>query len=141
MSALLMISTAGSEKEARKIARGLVEDKIAACVNVITQITSFFFWNGKLCGEKEAMLFIKTDKRRIKELISKIKAMHSYNVPEIIFFEVDGGEKSYLQWIKAMSLEKDKKNNRKGASGIRRKATPLFGNLLKVPKKLLTKEK
>lgn len=126
MSALLMISTAGSEKEGHKIARRLVEDKIAACVNVIPQMTSFFFWKGKLCQKKEAMIFIKTDKRRMKELINKIKAMHSYNVPEIIFLEVDGGEKRYLQWVRAMSLEKNKKNAKKGPKGIGVKATPLF---------------
>ena len=126
MSALLMISTAGSEKEGHKIARRLVEDKIAACVNVIPQMTSFFFWKGKLCQKKEAMIFIKTDKRRMKELINKIKAMHSYNVPEIIFLEVDGGEKRYLQWVRAMSLEKNKKNAKKGAKVIGLKATSFF---------------
>ena len=126
MSALLMISTAGSEKEGHKIARRLVEDKIAACVNVIPQMTSFFFWKGKLCQKKEAMIFIKTDKRRMKELINKIKAMHSYNVPEIIFLEVDGGEKRYLQWVRAMSLEKNKTNGKKSAKRIGGKDTSLF---------------
>jgi len=114
VSALLMISTAGSEKEAYKIARKLVEDKVAACVNVIPKMASFFFWDGKLCEEKEAMIFIKAEKRRSKELMNKIKKMHSYTVPEIIFFKVDGGEKRYLQWVKVMSLKKTKKNSPKG---------------------------
>jgi len=126
VNVLLMISTAGSEKEARKIARKLVEDKMAACVNVIPKIASFFFWNGKLCEENEAMIFIKTGKRRLSELINKIKAMHSYNVPEIIFLEVDGGEKRYLQWVRAMSLEKNKTNGKKSAKRIGGKATSLF---------------
>jgi periplasmic divalent cation tolerance protein len=112
MSALLMISGAGTEKEARKIAKTLVEGRFAACVNVIPGINSFFYWGGKLCVEKEAMILIKTTSKKSKTIINKIKEIHSYEVPEIVFLEVDGGEKNYLEWVKKMAQEKtrEKKN-------------------------------
>lgn len=100
MDALLVISTAGSEKEARRVARNLVEDRLAACVNVIPGISSFFYWEGKLCQEKEALILIKTVDNKSKKIINKIKKIHSYEVPEMIFLRVDGGEKNYLKWLK-----------------------------------------
>jgi periplasmic divalent cation tolerance protein len=100
MSALLMISGAATEKEARKIAKTLVEGRFAACVNVIPGINSFFYWGGKLCVEKEAMILIKTTLEKSRIIINKIKEIHSYKVPEIVFLEVDGGEKNYLDWVK-----------------------------------------
>ncbi len=100
MEALLMISTAGSEEEAQGIARKLVEDRLAACVNVIPGIKSFFDWEGKLCREKEALILVKTVNNKSKEIINRIKKMHSYEVPEIIFLKVDEGERNYLKWLK-----------------------------------------
>jgi periplasmic divalent cation tolerance protein len=102
MDALLMISTTGSEKEARKIARSLVEERLAACANVIPGVRSFFYWEGRLCQEKEALILIKTVNNKARKIIDKIKKIHSYEVPEIIFFRVDMGEKNYLKWVKKM---------------------------------------
>lgn len=102
MDGLVMISTAGSEKEARRIARILVEDRLAACANVIPGVTSFFFWGGKFCREKEALIVVKTVEKRSKEIINKIKKVHSYEVPEIIFLKVHEGEKNYLNWLNKM---------------------------------------
>ncbi len=99
MRVLLMISGAPTEKEAQKIAKTLVEGKLAACVNVIPRVNSFFFWEGKLCVEKEAMILIKTTRKKSKIIINKIKEIHSYKVPEMVFLEVDGGEKNYLDWV------------------------------------------
>lgn len=104
--AIVVISTASSEKEGGKIAQHLVEKKLAACVSVIPRVKSFFYWEGKLCQEKEAMLFIKTVEGKLKRLINEIKKIHSYEVPEIIFLKVDGGEKDYLQWIEKALAEK-----------------------------------
>jgi len=100
MTAHLMISGAPTEKEARKIAKTLVEERLAACVNIIPKVNSFFHWEGKLCVEKEAMILIKTTPQKCKIIINKIKEMHSYKVPEIVFLEVDGGERNYLDWVK-----------------------------------------
>ena len=100
MSALLMISGSRTEKEARKIAKTLVEGRLAACVNIIPRVNSFFYWEGKLCIEREAMILIKTTSEKSKIIMNKIKEIHSYKVPEILFLEVDGGEKNYLDWVK-----------------------------------------
>ncbi len=106
MSALLMISGSRTEKEARKIAKTLVEGRLAACVNIIPRVTSFFYWEGKLCVEKEAMILIKTTSKKSKIIMNKIKEAHSYEVPEIVFLKVDGGEKKYLEWVNKMVGEK-----------------------------------
>jgi periplasmic divalent cation tolerance protein len=102
MDTLLMISTTGSEKEARKIARSLVEERLAACANVIPGVRSFFYWEGRLCQEKEALILIKTVNNKARKIMDKIKKIHRYEVPEIIFFRVDMGEKNYLKWVKKM---------------------------------------
>ncbi|MGD0627156.1 MAG: divalent-cation tolerance protein CutA [Thermodesulfobacteriota bacterium] len=102
MSALLMISGSRTEKEARKIAKTLVEGRLAACVNIIPRVNSFFYWEGKLCVEREAMILIKTTSKKSKVIMNKIKEVHSYEVPEIVFLEVDGGEKKYLEWVNKM---------------------------------------
>jgi len=98
-----MISTAGSAKEARKIGKVLVEKGLAACVSVIPGVNSFFYWEGKLCQEGEAVILIKTESAQINKIINKIKELHSYEVPEIISFKIEEGEKNYLQWIKKMT--------------------------------------
>ncbi len=102
MDTLLMISTTGSEKEARKIARSLVEERLAACANVIPGVRSFFYWEGRLCQEKEALILVKTVNNKARKIMDKIKKIHGYEVPEIIFFRVDMGEKNYLKWVKKM---------------------------------------
>jgi len=99
MRTVLMISGAPTENEARKIAKILVEGRLAACVNIIPRVNSFFYWEGKFCSEKEAMILIKTTPQKSKIIINKIKEIHSYKVPEIVFLEVDGGEKNYLEWV------------------------------------------
>jgi len=102
MYALLMISTAGSEKEARRVARSLVEERLAACANVIPGVRSFFFWDGRLCQEKEALILIKTMNVKAKKLMERIRKIHNYEVPEMIFFRVDKAEKNYLKWVEKM---------------------------------------
>jgi len=94
-----MISAAPTERDARKIAKTLVEGRLAACINIIPRVNSFFYWEGKFCAEKEAMILIKTTRQKSKIIINKIKEIHSYKVPEVIFLEVDGGEKNYLDWV------------------------------------------
>ena len=100
MNYLVVISTASSEKEGQKIAKKLVEARLAACVNVIPRVRSFFYWEGKLCEENEALLLIKTTKNQFRPLINKIKKIHSYAVPEIIGISLEGGERNYLNWVK-----------------------------------------
>ena len=100
MKILVIISTAGSEREGWKIGRRLVESRLAACVNVIPKVRSFFYWEGKVRGEQEVILVIKTMQKQFQKIINEIKKIHTYEVPEIISLRVDGGEEKYLNWVK-----------------------------------------
>jgi len=106
MSVWVMISTAGSVKEGNRMAKELVTGKLAACVTVFPGITSHFFWNGELSREREAMILIKTTKEKAGKVIKKIKEIHKYQLPEILFFQPAGGEKRYLDWVKKSLREK-----------------------------------
>lgn len=100
MGFFLAFSSARSEKEGQRIGKILVEKRLAACVNVISGMTSFFFWEGKVCKAKEVMLLIKTTERNVKEITNNIKKIHSYSVPEILFVKIEKGDKKYLDWVR-----------------------------------------
>ena len=106
----LVLSTARSEKEGKKIAQHLVKEGLAACVNVVPRISSFFFWKGKLCVGREVLLLAKTEKGKKAKMIRKIQELHSYAVPEVLFLKVAGGNREYLQWVGEMAGKKNKKN-------------------------------
>jgi len=97
---IVVFVTCGSEEEALKIANALVEEHLAACVNLISPVRSIYRWEGKIWDEKEWILFIKTQKERFGELETKIKSLHSYSVPEIISLPIVEGSSSYLKWLK-----------------------------------------
>jgi len=88
-----------NKKEAKKIASVLIEEKLAACVNIIENLHSVFWWQGKVDITKEALLVVKTRKALMNKLIKKVKSLHSYEVPEIIALPIICGDKKYLQWI------------------------------------------
>ncbi len=110
MSVYLVLSTASSLKEGERIARHLIQKRLAACVNVVPGLFSHFFWGGNLCREKEVLLLIKTVKGELKRIVKNIKELHSYSVPEILFFEAQGGEDQYLSWVVERAGKKNKKN-------------------------------
>ena len=97
---IVALVTCGSEEEALKIANALVQEHLAACVNLISPIRSIYRWEGKIWDEKEWLLIIKTQKQRFDELEQKVKSLHSYAVPEIISLPIITGAISYLDWIK-----------------------------------------
>ena len=97
---IVVFITASSKKEARKIARGLLEEKLVACVNIIDEVESLFWWQGKIDSAKEALLVSKTKKELFNKLAKKVKSLHSYSVPEIISLPIISGNKDYLKWIK-----------------------------------------
>ncbi len=96
---IVVFVTAGSEKEAKKLALGLLKEKLAACVNIINGVDSHFWWQGKIDKAKEALLIIKTRKALFNKLLKKVKSLHSYAVPEILALPVISGNKKYLDWI------------------------------------------
>ena len=96
---LLVVTTAGSEAEARKIAQALVERRLAACVNILPRIQSVYRWRDKVEQAEECMLFIKTKRALEPELQTAIRELHSYELPEHVGLAVDYGSKEYFEWI------------------------------------------
>jgi len=100
---IVVMVTCGSEEEALKIARSLVEERLAACVNLFPPVRSIYRWDGKIWDEKEWLLIIKTQQNRFEELEKRVKVLHSYSVPEIIGLPIIEGASSYLEWLKEMT--------------------------------------
>ena len=95
----LVLSTAGSEEEARKIARHLVENQLAACVNIVPRIESIYRWQGRVETSREWLLLIKTSAERFPEVRDAIRELHSYELPECIAINIEDGSLEYLQWL------------------------------------------
>jgi periplasmic divalent cation tolerance protein len=100
----IVLSTAGSEDEARKIAHHLVEQKLAACVNIIPRIESLYRWQGKVESSREWLLLIKTTAQQFPSVREAIAELHSYKVPECIAITIEDGSPNYLAWL-AESME------------------------------------
>jgi periplasmic divalent cation tolerance protein len=101
----VVLVTCGSMREARKIARGVVGKRLAACVNIGTApVESVYRWKGKVETAREYLLVMKTVEARLKELEKEVKRLHGYEVPEFLVMEVVAGTREYLRWIEE-SLE------------------------------------
>lgn len=96
---LVVLMTAGKLEEAEKIAQELVRQRLAACVNIVPQMNSIYWWQGQVCQDHEVLLVAKTERGRLAELERTVKRWHSYEVPELIALTVTGGSPSYLNWI------------------------------------------
>ena len=96
---LLVLSTAGSESEARKIAQTLVERRLAACVNIVPRVQSVYRWEGKVEQAEEYLLLVKTVKAREEDLRAAIRELHSYDLPECIAIPIESGSADYLSWL------------------------------------------
>ncbi len=95
----IVLSTAGSEDEARKIAHHLVEHQFAACVNIVPQIQSIYRWQGKVEESREWLLLIKTTAETFPSVRDAIRELHSYELPECIAIAIEDGSPTYLKWI------------------------------------------
>jgi periplasmic divalent cation tolerance protein len=100
-NACVVLTTAGSADEARRIARELVARRLAACVNIVPQIESVYRWQGKVETAAEWLLVVKTVSTAFDGLCAALKALHSYEIPECIMLTVHEGGHEYLAWIDA----------------------------------------
>jgi len=96
---IVVLVTVTSKAEAEKISKALLKKKLAACVNIVSGITSFFNWKGKIEKSNELLLVIKTRESLFKKLEKEVKANHSYTVPEIIALPILEGSKKYMGWL------------------------------------------
>jgi periplasmic divalent cation tolerance protein len=97
---IVVLVTCGSVREARMIANALVEQKLAACVNILTApVHSIYRWKGKVESAKETLLVIKSTRKRFAALRRAILLLHSYEVPEILALPIAAGSRDYLTWI------------------------------------------
>jgi periplasmic divalent cation tolerance protein len=96
---LLVLMTAGSQEEAERIARTLVGEMLAACVNVIPGVTSIYRWQGEIQQDQEWLLVAKSRRDVLNDLVRRVQALHSYDLPEIIALPLVGGSEAYLRWL------------------------------------------
>jgi|GEM_PF-100144 len=105
MGATVVVTTVGTEEQANTIARELVARRQAACVNIIRGVRSVYRWQGKICNDGELLLVAKTMAGELDAITATIQELHDYDVPEILCFDVAGGERTFLDWI-AASVDK-----------------------------------
>ena len=98
-TAVVVLSTAGSQDEAERIATALVAERLAACVNLVAPLTSIYRWQGAVERAAEVLLVVKTRRRLVSRLITRLQALHSYEVPEAIVLPVVAGARPYLAWL------------------------------------------
>jgi len=97
----VVLTTAGSEVEASRIARSLVETRLAACVNVLPGVASTYWWQGSVNTEDEWLLVIKTRADRFEEVRAAIRTLHSYEAPEVVMIEASAVDPAYAAWLDA----------------------------------------
>ena len=97
----LVLTTVPDEELGRRLARTLVEERLAACVNVGPAVTSFYWWDKKLVEDGERMVFIKTRAAILDRLEARLKELHPYEVPEFISLPIASGSPEYLGWLEA----------------------------------------
>jgi periplasmic divalent cation tolerance protein len=96
---VVVLSTCGSAEEAGRVARALVEKRLAACVNVLPGVRSVYRWKDAIEDEEEVLLLIKTSRALVEELRGEIERLHSYEVPEVIALAIVDGSEGYLAWM------------------------------------------
>ena len=100
MYTLIYITTSGFS-ESKKIAMKLLQEKLAACTNIIREIDSFYLWKGEIKEDKESLLIVKTQSGKVVTLIKRVEEIHSYDTPCILQIQVKKGSKNYLNWIES----------------------------------------
>ncbi len=99
MDEIVVFITTRTRAEAETMATSLVEQGLAACANILPQVSSIFFWEGKICREDETLMILKSRKPVFEKLAEAVKEQHSYTVPEIIALPIIDGSPDYLKWL------------------------------------------
>ena len=99
MTAMLVYVTVPSREEARKIAGAVVGERLAACANIHGEMTSLYWWDGKIQRDGETLMIMKTPARNVKKLLKRVKQLHSYSVPEFLTLAPLEGNPDYLNWV------------------------------------------
>lgn len=97
--AVVAFSTVASPEDAERVARALVEERLAACVNVVPGLVSYYRWKGRVERDDELLLVIKTARPRVEAMRARLVELHPYEVPELIVLPVQGGHPPYLAWL------------------------------------------
>jgi len=101
---VIVLITASSKEEAVNIGRALVDEHLGACVNIIPEVFSLFFWEGKTQDARETLLIVKSRLSLMDKIIARVKSLHSYSVPEVIALPIIAGSQEYLDWLKASTV-------------------------------------
>jgi periplasmic divalent cation tolerance protein len=96
---IVLFVTASNSEEAHKIAKVLLSQRKAACVNIVSGISSLFWWQDKLDSAQESLLIVKTKASLLNQIVTLVREIHSYEVPEIVALPIIGGNEDYLEWI------------------------------------------
>jgi len=103
--AVIVLTTIGADADAAALARTLVEERLAACINVLPPMTSVYRWKGQVEQEREQQLLIKTTGGRVAALEARLRELHPYEVPEFLVVRVIGGSDAYLAWLRESAGE------------------------------------
>ena len=100
MSETISFVTCKDRRQATAIAKALVKEKLAACVNIVPGVASIYAWEGKVEQGREVLLLVKSRSALSKRLASRVKALHSYSVPEVVTIPIASGNPDYLRWVR-----------------------------------------
>jgi periplasmic divalent cation tolerance protein len=99
MKIIFAYITTKNKSEAKKIGKILLQERLAACINIFDKMSSMYWWEGKIEEANETVLIAKTTKKLFPKLLNKVKSIHSYSVPCILQLEVKDGNKEYVKWL------------------------------------------
>ncbi len=99
MSAFRVVFVTVSQDQAEDLSREIIENRLAACVNIVEKVHSFYRWKGKITKDAEALLVIKTATKKVESLIKFVKENHSYDIPEVVSLNIAEGNPDYLDWL------------------------------------------